>query len=64
MKQVSNCCLKPILVDWKREYPLGGRNWYQTYKVDVCEGCGKEVEESVNVHECCGVEICECVTAG
>lgn len=58
--KVSACCLKPIVVDWKREYPLGGSVWYETYKIDVCEGCGKEVDDHIEVHDCCGLEHCEC----
>lgn len=60
MISVSGCCLKPIVVGNRREYPLGGSTWYETYKVDICEGCGKEVEEPVLVFECCGTEICSC----
>lgn len=63
MNTVSGCCLKPIVASPKREYPLGGTTWYQTHKVDLCEGCGKEVEDPVLVHECCGIETCECEEA-
>lgn len=58
--KVSICCLKPIVVGLKREYPLGGSVWYETFKIDVCEGCGKEVDDYIEVHDCCGLEHCEC----
>lgn len=60
MVSASSCCLKPIEVGQKKEYPLGGYNWYETVKVDYCTGCGREVEEAVLVHSCCGLEYCEC----
>lgn len=60
MNSVSGCCLKSISAGYRWEYPLGGRTWATAYKVDVCDGCGKEVEDPVLVHECCGVEFCEC----
>lgn len=50
MISASGCCLKPIGVDWS----ITGK------KIDVCRGCGREVVESVLVHGCCGLEICEC----
>jgi len=60
MRSASGCCLKPIETGTRMEYPLGGSTWGIPYKIDVCTGCGKEVEEYVLVHGCCGLEICEC----
>lgn len=56
MKQVSPCCLSEIVQSTRREYPLGGTVWYESYIVDVCEKCGKEVEDPILVQEChtCG----------
>ena len=59
MNSVSGCCLKPIEVGRKKWYPIG--NQFPIYeKGDYCAGCGREVEEPVLVHSCCGIEICEC----
>ena len=52
---VSGCCHREIISTTKLEYPLGGTTWYESYKVDVCEGCGLEVDEPLAVTECCGV---------
>lgn len=57
MNIVSRCCLKPIVVGFNKEYPLGGTTWYQLFKADICEGCGREIEEDpVAVCDCCGLE--------
>lgn len=62
MKSASGCCIKPIEVGRKALYPIGST--YPMYvKVDYCQGCGKEVEDPVLVHDCCGLEICECEVA-
>lgn len=59
-KFVSACCLKDIISTTKLEYPLGGTTWYESYKVDVCDGCGLEIDEPLEVTECCGEESCSC----
>lgn len=52
--QVSSCCHAAIVEGSRNEYPLGGRTWSQTFKIDVCEDCGKEVEETLTACEECG----------
>ncbi len=47
MNGVSPCCKAEIVQSSVREYPLGGSVWYESYLVDVCEQCGKEVEEAL-----------------
>lgn len=59
MNTVSGCCLKPIETGQKKSFPYDAETPV-FYKVDYCTGCGKEVEEVVSVHGCCGLEICEC----
>lgn len=58
---VSGCCFREIISTTRLEYPLGGRTWAQSYKVDVCSCCGKEIEDPVEVCECCGLQECDCV---
>ena len=58
MNQVSPCCHKSIVVSHRLEYPLGGRTWHQTFKIDVCEGRGREVEEYLSECEECGTVDC------
>ncbi|SDJ62004.1 hypothetical protein SAMN05421868_13463 [Paenibacillus naphthalenovorans] len=50
---VSLCCGSSIEQGIEVDYPLGGRTWGISYKVDVCGNCGKEAE---TVEECgiCG----------
>ena len=57
---VSACCHREIVSTTKLEYPLGGRQWHQAYKVDVCECCGKEVDDSVEACGYCGLTECDC----
>lgn len=57
---VSECCHRTVVVGSFKEFPLGGSTWYQSFKVDVCECCGKECDE-VEACEVCGVVGCgEC----
>jgi len=42
--QLSPCCHYSIGEGARKEYPLGGTAWYQTYKINICEKCGNEVE--------------------
>ena len=60
MNFVSNCCMASIEVGTRMEYPLGGSTYGISYKVDYCDSCGKEVDEVVEVTECCGEEQCTC----
>ena len=58
---VSKCCNRPIIVGYKHEYPLGGSVWRETFKVDICESCGRETTEYVEQCEVCGeLECYEC----
>jgi hypothetical protein len=54
---VSQCCKASVSPDLKREYPLGGTMWSQTFKIDVCESCQKECE-TMEVCEVCGEVDC------
>lgn len=57
---LSRCCHREIITTNTREYPLGGSTFFQTFKVDVCECCGLEIDEPLEVTECCGEEQCTC----
>lgn len=59
MQSASACCLKPIEAGQKIEYPYDNVTPV-FFKVDYCTECGLEVDEPVLVHDCCGLEICEC----
>lgn len=52
---ISQCCKAPVVPGIKREYPLGGHVFYESFLIDVCEACGKETEP---MHACeyCGEE--------
>ena len=54
----SACCHKPVVSSTKLHYPLGGRTYYESFKVDVCECCGMEVEDYVEECEECGEVAC------
>lgn len=56
---LSPCCKSPIVCGSVREYPLGRKSWYETYKIDICERCGKEVEEALEGCEMCGEPECK-----
>lgn len=60
MNFLSACCMREIITTNTREYPLGGSTFFQTFKIDVCSGCGLEIDEPVAVTECCGEISCEC----
>lgn len=59
MYTVSSCCLRPIEPGYREEQPLGD-GYPIRYQVQVCGCCGKEVEDTVQVTECCGLERCCC----
>jgi hypothetical protein len=48
---VSDCCKAPVLTGIKREYPLGGKTWHETFKVEYCESCGNECDKVEEVNE-------------
>jgi hypothetical protein len=58
MNAVSSCCHRGIVAGHRKEFPLGGSTWYQTYKVDICDCCGMEVEEIAYACGICGVVGC------
>ena len=63
MITVSRCCFRHIVKGYRYERPLGAKEYNGAgiaYTIDICESCGKEAEETADVHECCGLEICEC----
>jgi hypothetical protein len=62
MYTVSSCCLRSIEPGIREEAPLGGQ-FNLRYQVEVCSCCGKEVEDTVDVTECCGLERCVCSDA-
>lgn len=45
----SACCGEDIVSGTLREYPLGGYTWYIEYEIPVCEDCGREVVEHVDL---------------
>lgn len=51
MSYVSPCCNREIIVGRRMEYPLGGSQYGIAYKVDICAGCGIEVEDYQRVEE-------------
>lgn len=57
---VSGCCNRGVYSGTLIDYPLGGRTWSIAYKVDVCESCGKEVEEYEEACDNCGLVSCDC----
>lgn len=44
MGMISHCCHAPVVEGTRKEYPLGGTVWFESYKIDVCDKCGKECE--------------------
>lgn len=54
MRVVTKCCLKETGLKFETEYPLGGRVWSIETSVPVCEGCGDERPETVEVCDNCG----------
>lgn len=52
---VSQCCGASVEPGIKKEYPLGGRTWYETLLVDICEDCKQECD-AVMVCSYCGAE--------
>jgi hypothetical protein len=60
MKLVSGCCLKNITVKQVAEFPWGDNALGFFGEIDVCDGCGNEIDHWLETHECCGLEICEC----
>jgi hypothetical protein len=58
MNIVSQCCKASVSTYLKREYPLGGQMWSQTFKIDVCDSCHKECE-TMESCEVCGEVTCK-----
>jgi hypothetical protein len=56
---VSPCCHREVVGSTKMEFPLGGSRFGIAYKVDVCDGCGLEVEYPVEQCGVCGHVGCE-----
>lgn len=52
---VSHCCSANIVLGSIKEYPLGGKVWYERFLIDVCDECGKECD-AVMVCSYCGAE--------
>jgi hypothetical protein len=58
MNTISQCCKASVSPDLKREYPLGGNTWSQTFKIEVCDSCQKECE-TMEACEICGEVNCQ-----
>lgn len=56
---VSACCHREIISGTKMEYPDGGTRWGISYTVEVCRGCGKEVQDYAMKCEGCGKVECD-----
>lgn len=64
MNYVSRCCLREIVQGSYHENPLGSKEYNGagiTYLTDICSCCGIEIDEPLEVTECCGEETCSCV---
>jgi len=58
MHTVSACCLQHVETGQKVDFFDKGFPKYMG--IEWCTGCGKEVEDTVDVWECCGLERCCC----
>lgn len=56
--QRSACCHAEILPGVLKDFPTGGATWFINYQIETCDSCGKEVEETVDECEECGLIGC------
>jgi hypothetical protein len=53
MQYVTSCCKGEIVQGEHKEYPVGGQ-FYEKYSFNACGECGDEVEDVLEVCDCCG----------